>query len=101
MSRNTRIFFAMILLCCFSACKGADSKDTGNGGKGPAGVDATFFSGGTLIPGDGSPVIQDVAILVENGKFKAIGKRGEVKPVQGAGRVDLTDHFIMPVIVNL
>src|ERR1043165_8482112 len=101
MTRYTQIVIAVTLVCCLAGC-GDSSAPTKEGGKAAStAVDATFFSGATVIPGDGSPVIEDAAILVENGKFKAIGKRGEVKPVQGAGRADLSGHFIMPVLVNL
>ncbi len=101
MTRYTQIVVTMMLVCSLAGCGDSNAPQQGGTEKAPAGVEATFFSGGTLIPGDGSPVLEDVAILVENGKFKAIGKRGEVKPVQGAGRVDLTGQFIMPTLVNL
>src|SRR5204863_2404222 len=73
MTRYTQIVIAVILVCCLAGC-GDSSAPTKGGENAPAGaVESTFFSGATLIPGDGSPVIEDAAILVENGKFKAIG----------------------------
>jgi imidazolonepropionase-like amidohydrolase len=98
MTRYTKMLVAMTLVCSLAGCGGGSSSTTPENA---AAVEANFFSGGTLIPGDGSPVIEDVTMLVENGKIKAIGKKGEVKPVQGAGRFDHTGQFIIPVLVNL
>src|SRR5207244_1212881 len=59
------------------------------------------FFNGKVIPGDGSPVMEDVAFVVENGKIKAFGKKGEVIPPKGAGRTALSGMVVMPVLVNL
>src|SRR5215467_14120734 len=98
MTRYTQILIAMTLIGSLAAC--------GDGGpakteKAAAGTDVTYFSGLRLIPGDGSPVQEDAVFIVENGKIKSVGKRGEVKPPQGAGRADLNGETIMPVFVNL
>jgi len=64
-----------------------------------AGV-ATLFEGARVIVGDGSPAIENAAILVENGRFTAIGPRGQVPAPAGATRVDLTGKTVMPTFVN-
>src|SRR5262249_22428475 len=66
-----------------------------------ASSDITYFSNLRLAPGDGSPIVDDAVFISENGKIKALGKRGEVKPPQGAARADLNGELIMPVLVNL
>src|SRR5437016_8609213 len=67
----------------------------------PAAADITFFSGGRLIPGDGSAPIEEATFIVENGKISQLGGKNEVKPPKGAGRVELNGQTIMPVLVNL
>src|SRR5262249_9582808 len=64
----------------------------------PAG--ATVFEGARLIVGDGSAPIADSAFLVENGRFTAVGRRGQLKAPAGAARVDLTGKTVMPAIVD-
>jgi len=99
MTRYTQSFLTVTLVCCLAGCGGGDNSAQPE--KPAAGADITFFSGARLILGDGSPVLDDAAFIVENGKFKTIGKKGEVKPPQGAGRTDLSGAIIMPVLVNL
>ena len=60
----------------------------------------TLFEGARLIVGDGSTPIQDAAFIVENGRFTAIGRKGQVKAPAGATRVDLTGKTVMPAIID-
>ena len=46
----------------------------------------TLFEGARVIVGDGSAAIENAAILVENGKITAVGRRGEVQAPAGAAR---------------
>ena len=62
---------------------------------------ATVFEGARLIVGDGSAPITDAAFLVENGRFTAVGKKGQLKVPAGAARVDLTGKTVMPAIVDM
>ena len=62
---------------------------------------ATVFEGARLIPGDGSPAIENSAFVVENNRFTAVGRRGEVQAPAGAARVDLTGKTVMPTLVDL
>lgn len=61
---------------------------------------ATVFEGARLIVGDGSAPISDSAFLVEDGRFTAVGRKGQLKAPAGATRVDLTGKIVMPAIVD-
>ena len=61
---------------------------------------ATVFEGARLIVGDASAPIADSAFLVENGRFTAVGRKGQLKAPAGAARVDLTGKTVMPAIVD-
>jgi len=61
---------------------------------------ATLYEGARLITGDGTAPIEDSAFLVENGKFAAVGKKGEVKLPKGGARVDLTGKTVIPGIID-
>jgi imidazolonepropionase-like amidohydrolase len=64
----------------------------------PAAV--TVFEGARLIAGDGSAPVADSAFIVENGRFTAVGRKGQLKVPAGAARVDLTGKTVMPAIVD-
>jgi imidazolonepropionase-like amidohydrolase len=59
----------------------------------------TVFEGARLIVGDGS-AIEDSAFVVENNRFLAVGRRGEVAVPAGATRVDLSGKTVIPGIVD-
>src|SRR5437773_1251553 len=63
-------------------------------------VAATVFEGARLIVGDSSAPIADSAFLVENGRFTAVGRKGQLKVPAGTARVDLTGKTVMPAIVD-
>jgi imidazolonepropionase-like amidohydrolase len=60
----------------------------------------TVFEGARLIVGDGSAPIADAAFIVENGRFTAVGRKGQLKVPAGAARVDLTGKTVMPAIID-
>jgi imidazolonepropionase-like amidohydrolase len=62
---------------------------------------ATLFEGARLIPGDGSPAIENSAFVVENNRFTAVGRRGEVPAPAGAAHVDLSGKTVMPTMVDM
>src|ERR1051325_2354617 len=98
MRRKTQFFIGVTLSCALAACGGPAPTQE----KAAAGADVTYFSGFRLLPGDGSPIQDDMVFIVENGKIKSLGKKGgDGKPVQGAARTDLGGQIIMPVLVNL
>src|SRR5437016_938137 len=61
---------------------------------------ATVFEGARLITGDGSAPVADSAFVVENGRFTAVGRKGQVKAPAGAAHVDLTGKTVMPAIID-
>src|SRR5437764_3584856 len=61
---------------------------------------ATLFEGGRLITGDGSTPIENSAFVVENNRFTAVGRRGEVTAPSGTARVDLTGKTVMPALID-
>src|SRR5258708_8828505 len=60
----------------------------------------TVFEGARLITGDGSAPVADSAFIVENGRFTAVGRKGQLKAPAGAARVDLTGKTVMPAIID-
>jgi len=62
---------------------------------------AILFEGARLIPGDGSPPIQNSAFLVEGDHFRIVDKRGGIRAPAGVVRVDLSGKTVMPAIVDL
>src|SRR6266699_819523 len=64
------------------------------------GATVTVFEGARLITGDGSAPIMDSAFVVENGRFTAVGRKGQVKAPAGAARVDLTGKTVIPAIID-
>jgi len=66
---------------------------------GPAST-AVVYEGARLILGDASAPIDNGAFVVQNGRFTAVGRRGEVPAPAGATRVELTGKTVMPALVN-
>lgn len=66
----------------------------------PAAAETILFEGARLIPGDGSPAIEDGALLVQDSTVRRVGRKGEVALPDGARRIDLTGKTIMPAIVS-
>lgn len=63
-------------------------------------VAVTVFEGARLIVGDGSAPIADSAFIVANGRFTAVGQKGQLKAPAGAAHVDLTGKTVMPAIID-
>ena len=59
------------------------------------------FEGARLIVGDGGAPIEDSAFLVSNGRFTAVGKKGQLKIPAGAAHVDLSGKTVMPTMTDL
>jgi imidazolonepropionase-like amidohydrolase len=66
----------------------------------PATAQVVLYEGARLITGDGSPAIENSAILVSNQAVTRIGKKGEIKPPPGTVRVDLAGKTVMPALVD-
>jgi len=95
-SRNVTLFAGLSSIACFLAI----------GCLMPAVVEAqqpaaaTVFEGARLIAGDGSAPITDSAFIVENGRFAAVGRKGQLKIPAGAARVDLAGKTVIPAIID-
>jgi len=53
-------------------------------------------TGATLIDGTDRPPVRDSVILVEDGRIRAAGSRGDVKIPAGARRFDARGKFVLP-----
>jgi imidazolonepropionase-like amidohydrolase len=66
----------------------------------PSSLGATVYEGARLITGNGD-AIENAVFVVENGRFTAVGRRGELPSPAGVRRVDLTGKTVMPTMVDL
>lgn len=76
----------------------------GNGESTPSedeGPLVTYFENGHLLVGDGSDIIRDAALVVNDGVITAFGPRAEVAHPPGADRYDLSDHTMVPFLTNV
>ena len=60
----------------------------------------TVFEGARLIVGDGSAPIEDAVVVVQQGRFGQVGRRGAVELPAGAVRVDLKGKTVIPALVD-
>jgi len=89
---------AMTLITLLGGCDGPPPEK--KEGEAPA-VETSIYFGVRIIPGDGSPVMEDMSIVTTNGKIVTVGKRAEVAPPKGSNRVDLTGQTIVPAFSNI
>ena len=54
---------------------------------------------GKILPSVGEPIVNGT-ILVEDGKIKAIGRRGDITIPDGFTVLDHSDHFAMPGLID-
>ena len=54
-----------------------------------------------LIDGTGAPPVEDAVIVITNGKFAAIGPRGEVAIPQGAEVIDVQGKTVVPGLIDV
>ena len=66
----------------------------------PISAQTILFEGARVIPGDGSPGIENGALLVEGGTIARIGRKGEITPPAGAMRINLDGKTVMPAIIS-
>jgi imidazolonepropionase-like amidohydrolase len=66
----------------------------------PASSAITVFEGARLITGDGGAPVENSVFIVENNRFAAVGRKGELDVPSGATRVDLTGKTVMPAIID-
>lgn len=104
MKRYAKSLAAIAFLGFLTAC-GDPTEGNPKGGDAAEGgaptSDTSIYYGARIIPGDGSPVLEDQSIIVKGGKITEIGPRKDVAPPKGSNRVDLTGRTIAPAFVNL
>src|SRR5262245_58131914 len=61
---------------------------------------ALVVQGGTLIDGTGRPPVENAVIVIEAGRFKAVGRTGEVAVPEGAEIVDVRGNTILPGFID-
>ena len=52
--------------------------------------------GGTLIDGTGRPPVENALVIIEGGRFKAVGKHGQVAVPEEAEVIDARGQTILP-----
>lgn len=60
---------------------------------------ATLYEGARLIT-DGKTVIENSAFVVDNNRFTAVGRKGQVRAPAGAATVDLTGKTVIPALLD-
>lgn len=61
---------------------------------------AVVFEGARLIVGDGSPPVENAALVVDGGRLVEVGPAAELDGWPGAKRVDLAGMTVMPAIID-
>ena len=61
---------------------------------------ATLYEGARLIVGDGSAPIENSAFVVDDNRFIAVGRKGQVQAPAGSARVDLSGKTVMPALID-
>ena len=56
--------------------------------------------GGTLIDGTGRPPVTDVVVVLRDGRFQSVGKRGEVSAPKGAQIIDAKGKTLLPGLID-
>lgn len=62
--------------------------------------DVTVVRAGRLIDGTGTPAIEDAVVVVRGNRIEAVGRSGDVSVPGGARVIDLSEHTVMPGIVD-
>src|SRR5437867_7383214 len=81
--------FALVALVQFYLCADAGTQTR-----------PVAIVGGTLIDGTGRPAVEDAAIVIRDGRFQEVGRRGEVRVPQGAEVIDAKGKTILPGLID-
>src|SRR5215468_1141195 len=90
---------AATLMILLAGCGTEAGKDVG--GKAASSSDVSYFFGARIIPGDGSPAMENMSFIVADGKFTQIGPFKDIMPPKGASRNEMTGRTVTPVFINL
>jgi imidazolonepropionase-like amidohydrolase len=88
----TRVLVLVLLAAVWGAGPGIDAQTR------PA--SALIFEGARLITGNDRSPIEDSAFVIEDGRFREVGRRGEVRAPRGATPVNLRGKTVMPALVD-
>ena len=66
----------------------------------PASAQTVLFEDGRVIAGDGSPAVENAAILVDHGMIVRVGRAGEISAPAGATVIPLAGKTVMPAIIS-
>ena len=58
------------------------------------------FEGARLITGDGTPAIEPATLVVEGGRFTAVGAAGHGRGAAGGDAIDVSGKTIMPAMID-
>jgi imidazolonepropionase-like amidohydrolase len=58
------------------------------------------IQGATLIDGTGRPAVSDSVVVVREGRFQQVGKRGEIKIPQDAEIIDAKGKTLLPGLID-
>lgn len=61
---------------------------------------ALVIEGGTLIDGSGRAALTDAVVVIQSGRFKAVGKRGAVAIPAGAEIIDARGKTLLPGFID-
>jgi len=95
-----RFYTAALCLLLAAGCGDSGTKGDTKDGE-IVGTEATFLSNFRLIPGDGSPPIENATMILNKDKIYQIGKEKELKPPKGSLQLDMDSHTILPMLINL
>ena len=62
---------------------------------------AVVYENARLIVGDGSAAIEAGALVVQDGRITALGRKGDVSVPANAAHVDLSGRTVMPAMINV
>jgi hypothetical protein len=74
--------------------------DRQDGGKANMAQNVLVVQGGKLIDGTGRPPIENSVIVIQAGKFQAVGKSGEVAIPAGAEVIDVKGKTVLPGFID-
>ncbi len=66
-----------------------------------SGANALVVHAGRIIDGTGAPPLEDAVLVIEDGRIRAVGKAGAVRPPKAAKEVDLRGKTLMPSLIDL
>jgi imidazolonepropionase-like amidohydrolase len=66
----------------------------------PEGGKVVVINGGTLIDGNGGPVMKNPVIVLEGRRIRQVGPKGKVKLPPGAEVIDATKYTLMPGLMD-